>query len=399
MDNKKSYKKYKDFVEFSITDDGNYLKSFLIDYTNAKTKGAVKETPPTKLNGVKLDKWLDEKMNKYYSTKKMKIPSGLKKGSDYDEVYNKNGTQVFAIYTYEGSRLLGAGCNWCIKRENSYWREYTSPAGYNFAFYFVRTHSIPNSNSNYKIAVAVDTSHYLDSVYDSNDVENASSTRAVVNALPKSIFKWFEVETYSKEDMKHFNKLFKAWIKDLDKEKDEYQYKRKEWAKTHVAWKEIENEGKGIEKKMNVLRGEIKELKGNIKIKSKQKNENLQLNIYSLEENKEQLKQKEDELEELNNSEAYEMYMNYKDNPIEYFEENDDIEIRDDFEWNYFQGWSISNYGIPDELVEFYNETKAFNDLGSDITEYINDYIVGNDFGDLVKNLEPDNVLDYYESY
>ncbi len=377
----------------------DFLESIGAYYVLMKS-GAVKNPPPTNKDMKGIIKYIQDVDKKYYSAKKMKIPSGVKAGVDYEEVKYKNGIQVWKIYTFEGAKALGGGCNWCIRRDRTHWQEYNFQ--YNFCFYFVRNHRLNSADANYKIAVAVDDYNEIDSIYDKDDNEKSASAISFIKNLAPSLWETFDREMYTADHMKFLNKRFKEWMKDLDKLREQYKIDKVEYAETHVEWIYFKNVGKDIDEKINVIESQIEDIKANIEIKSKQQNENVQINMFDLDQNKLILKGLEVEKKELEDNEDYYIWKKYKDNPLEYFEEEDmENFIEDDFMYNYFDRWDsyVSDYEMPEELAEFYEQMKVNQDQGASLDVYLREYIMDGEREQMRTNFHPNEVLDYFYNY
>ncbi len=223
-------KKHRSFKGFVTYKDYTYLFNFFKEAISLRNSGVLKELPPKSLNAKGVLNWLDKEANKYYSKKKMKIPSGLKKNTDYEEVYNKNGVQVFKIMTYEASEKLGGGCNWCVKRERDTWLQYVAEEEQ--AFYFIRNHRLNSDNPKYKLAVNVTYNDDIDGIWDRDDKQigsNDNEIKVILKKLKlsKDLFKYFranDADEYIDEQRRELEEVvehYNHFIEECERWKEE----------------------------------------------------------------------------------------------------------------------------------------------------------------------------------
>ncbi len=212
------------------------ILEFIREYSELTNKKAISKTPPYNLLPDKLDGWLSMEAEKYYSKKKMKIPSGLKDGQDYEEVWHENGVQVWKIMTYEASEKIGAGCNWCVKRERDTWLQYVAEDDQ--AFYFIRNHRYNSDNNQYKLAVNVTSNDNIDSIWDKDDNQIGSRDNEIKEILdelklPIKLFKHFrandadEYEDDRRRELEEMAEHYDNFIEECEKwkkEKEDNQY-------------------------------------------------------------------------------------------------------------------------------------------------------------------------------
>ncbi len=228
LDNKPAFIDLKAFE----TQTYQHLSSVIFEYLELKQSGAIKGQMPKDKMPKDIQEWLNKEANKYYSKKKMKIHSALKKGEDYEEVYNKDGIQVFKIMSHEAASSIGKGTKWCITETSpKYWTTYTSGEG--LRFYYIRNHRYSSNIDIYKLAVAVTKQGRINSVWDASDVNQGSDGIPKGWDIPLGIFKWFK-DVKGGFDILALDKDFKAWIKDLTGwYHSEFNKERLEWAKEH----------------------------------------------------------------------------------------------------------------------------------------------------------------------
>ncbi len=217
---------FLDFVHMRIYNKFCY---FIDEYLDLKKSKVIKEMPPIDKSIIDLQKWLNGKSISYYSKKKMNIPKTLKSGTDYDEVYHKGSIQVFKILNFDGMAELGKGTKWCVT-DRTTWNSYNYNS--NLRFYIIRNNRFNSSDDNYKIATVISKPNKINSLWDARD-RKMDERNIEKLEIPKSIFKWFEIENrkmeFTESEMKEFDKRFNRWLEDLKKEHIMYIKRKEQW--------------------------------------------------------------------------------------------------------------------------------------------------------------------------
>ncbi len=196
--------------------DFELLKEFVAKFVELREARVLTTDPPKDLMPDKLLSWIKEKGQVYYSKKRMDIPSKVKAGTDYEEVYVKDGMQVWKLMTHEGAMGLGGGTKWCITgQDGKEWKNYNFRQ--NLRFYVIRNHLLSSSNPRYKLAVVVNMNK-IHSIWDAKDT-SLTHMEDVIKELGISLklFKWHEIEYtgYTKEQLKELDGDFKRVVSDL----------------------------------------------------------------------------------------------------------------------------------------------------------------------------------------
>ncbi len=196
------------------------------NWSNMSKSGIVKGNPPLK-DMKEFAKHVKKIGTDYYSKKKMSIPSSLTK-EDYEEVFNKDGVQVWKIKTSEAIVEIGKGTKWCVT-DRTTWNNYNY--NQNLRFYVVRNHRLNSDDPKYKLAVVVDSKNKINSIWNAPDAKLI--TFPTFFSVPTKTFKWFEIPSrninYSEDQIKKFEGWFDDWIKDLEREHKRYKIEEKIW--------------------------------------------------------------------------------------------------------------------------------------------------------------------------
>jgi hypothetical protein len=146
--------------ELGLHIDEKYLKDLLFNFDELVSSGVIDRAIKSNLIDKKtkdISYWNKKPINdfelflddlesvKIARRKTIKAPSGSKL------VHSDNKYDVYQVFKYEASRILGAGTKWCISsKDERYWKRY-SLLGNTFFFIFDKTKS--TSDPIYKLAV------------------------------------------------------------------------------------------------------------------------------------------------------------------------------------------------------------------------------------------------------